>query len=447
MNRHGTKTLFQLCYPLFLNGFLSLAVTLADQMIISSYSDAAAAAISIANQVLGVAYDLSGLLAVGGVILVARSLGAGDEARARQIANVAIVANAALSLLIALVLVPAGPLVLSMINTPPEIVGDARVYIHVIAAAMVFNGFLSAAVAVLRAFGHVKAILLLGVFANVLYIGLEYALIHGWGPVPSLGVFGSALATLAVRVTGVLLLVWILARRLQLQRRSGLAARAWAALVRRLFMLSYPSVLDNMAYAFCQLIFVGFIAGLGVSAVLGRSYTLSLTAFLSLIVMTISQGNEVMVGWRVGAGDAAAARARALRSAAIAAVLATALAVVLYLFARPLIGLFTANEEVHASARQLLLLSIFLQPVTALNMVLFNSLKAAGDVLAPVVASQLVMWLVALPLAWVLTRHHGMGVAALWIVFIVEETLKSAYMLHRWLRGRWQPMGLAAAAA
>ena len=69
------KTLFQLCYPLFLNAFLTLGVTLADTMIISNYSDAAAAAVSIANQVLGVGYDLSTLLGVGAVILVSRALG------------------------------------------------------------------------------------------------------------------------------------------------------------------------------------------------------------------------------------------------------------------------------------------------------------------------------------------------------------------------------------
>ena len=92
MTNTTSKTLFQLCYPLFINAFLSLAVTLIDTMLISNYADAAAAAVSIANQVLGVAYDLSGLLAVGAVILVSRALGQGDEAQARAIATVTILA-------------------------------------------------------------------------------------------------------------------------------------------------------------------------------------------------------------------------------------------------------------------------------------------------------------------------------------------------------------------
>ena len=47
MTNTTSKTLFQLCYPLFINAFLSLAVTLIDTMLISNYADAAAAAVSI----------------------------------------------------------------------------------------------------------------------------------------------------------------------------------------------------------------------------------------------------------------------------------------------------------------------------------------------------------------------------------------------------------------
>ncbi len=433
-----TKTLFQLCYPLFLNSFLALAVTLVDTLIISNYSDAAAAAVSMANQVLGVFYDFAALLGVGGVILITQSLGKGDEARAREIASVTIVANAALGLLMALVLVLIGPSLLRMINTPPEILADAQLYVHVIAVAMVFHGFLMAAVACLRAFGQVMTILVLGIVANVLYLLLEYALIYGYGPIPELGVFGSALATLIVRVTGVAILAWVLVRHLRLRFRLRMAARRLAALFKRLFNLSYPSVLDNIAYGFYQLILVGFIAGLGVATVLGRSYTLTLTAFLTLIVMTVSQGNEVLVGYQVGAGNTEHAFRRAMRSSLLAAALATGMAAVLYLAAGPLIGMFTADPEIHRLGRELLFLTIFLQPVAALNAILFHSLKVTGDVYAPVIASQTIMWLVGLPLAYLAAVALGLGVVGLWYVYIVEETLKSGYMLHRWYNRRWR---------
>jgi len=438
MTSATSKTLFQLCYPLFLNSFLTLAVTLIDTLIISNYSDDAAAAVSIANQVLGVAYDFSALLGVGGVILISRSLGQEREAHARNIASVTIMANAALSLLIALVLLVAGPIVVELINTPAEIVDNAVLYINVIAVAMTFNGFLMAAVSALRAFGHVKTILVLGLLANVLYIVLEYVLIYGYGPIPELGVFGSALATLSVRVSGALLLVWVLTRNLQLRYRTGMSFKRLVILAKHLFNLSYPSVMDNVAYGFYQLFLVSFIAGLGVATVLSRSYTLALTSFLTLIVMTISQGNEVLVGYQFGAGRGADVYRRAIRSAGIAVFLATGVSVLFYLFSDQLIGLFTEDPEIHRMANALLFLTIFLQPVTTLNAILFHSLKATGDVYVPVIASQLVMWLVGFPLAYFVCIPLGQGVIGLWYVFILEESLKATFMFYRWSGGRWR---------
>jgi putative MATE family efflux protein len=302
----------------------------------------------------------------------------------------------------------------------------------------VFNGFLTAAVAVLRAFGHVKTILLLGVFANVLYIVLAYVLIYGYGPVPEWGVFGSALATLIVRVTGVLLLIWVLLRHLKLSRRVDLAAIGLKQLLKRLFNLSYPSVLDNVAYGFYQLTLVSFIASLGVATVLSRSYTLALNAFLTLIVMTISQGTEVLVGYRYGEGRSRGTWLRGMRSTVLAIVFATTVSVVFYLFSHTLIGLFTEDQDIHRLAKQLLWLTIFLQPVTALNTILFHALKVVGDVYVPVLVSQLVMWGVGLPLAYYLCIPMEIGVAGLWYVFILEEGLKGTFMWYRWSRGQWR---------
>ena len=89
-------------------------------------------------------------------------------------------------------------------------------------------------------------------------------------------------------------------------------------------------------------------------------------------------------------------------------------------------------------ANQLLFLTIFLQPVTVMNTILFHALKVTGDVYVPVVASQLVMWLVGFPLAYFVCISLGQGVIGLWYVFILEESLKATFMFYRWSGGRWR---------
>ncbi|MCW5626651.1 MAG: MATE family efflux transporter [Burkholderiales bacterium] len=445
------KTLVQLCLPLLLNSALGLVTTLIDTMIISAYSKNAAGSVSIANQILVVAYDFSVLLGVGAVILITHAIGRGDERPAREIASIAILANTAISVLIAVLLAIAGPSLVTYINTPPELVDDAVLYIYVIAIAIPFNGFLMASVACLRGFARTRTILVLGLFAFPAYLVVDYVLVLGAGPIPALGVLGSALATLIVRTAAVVMLLFVLNRMVGVSWRLPRPLRRVHDRVVELVKLSYPSVLDNVSYGFYQLVLVSFIAGFGVTAVLSRFYVMALTAFLAVIIMAISQGNEVLVGYRFGAGRHDDMHRRALQSSAASVTLATVLSIVAFLCSDVLVDLFTSDPDIHAQVRELLYLTIFIQPLSGLNTVLFHSLRVVGDVYAPVVFSQLVMWCGAMPLAYVFAVVLECGVAGLWYALILEEAVKALYMVYRWSRragngGRHLPRPVAVVA-
>jgi len=440
------KTLLRLSVPMLLNSALGLVTTLLDAVIISRFSKDAAGAVSIANQILTVAYDLSLLVGVGALVLITHALGRGDGREARDNAALALLANAALGAAIGVLLWFGAPALVHMLGTPELLRADAVRYVRIIAWAMPFHAFLMAGMACLRGFAQMRTILLLGLVAFPAYALLSWMLVLGPGPLPALGVQGSALATLVIRVASAGVLAVVLVRSLDLQW-PRLGARA-AALLRRMSALAAPSVLDNVSYGFYQLVLVSFIAGLGVTAVVSRFYTLALSAFLVVVVMAISQANEVLVGYRVGAGRSADLRQRAWQSGAVSALLATALGVLMWWASAPLTSLFSSDAEVHRQVRELLFLTIFIQPLTGLNTVLFHSLRVTGDVLPPVLFSQLAMWGVAAPLAWLLSVQLALGLPGLWYAFIAEETLKTLYMAWRWSRLRIAaalPMAAAAA--
>lgn len=426
------KTLFQLSLPLLVHAGLGMLVTVVDTMIIAAYSEDAAAAVSLANQILLVAFDMSALFGTGAVVMISRHLGRADFEAAKAVATTAVVANFAFSVVLGVALLGAGPWLAHAINTPDAVYADTVLYIRVGALTIVFNGLMMAATATLRGFGRTRTILVLGVAAYAVYLTSEYVLVFGFGPIPSLGVAGSALATLLVRVLAVTALALVLIRYLglragQLPRRDALRTR-----VRELFTLSYPVAADNLAYGVYQMVLVSFIARFGVVMVLARSFTLTLSSSLTVSLMALSQGNEVMVGYRYGARRLAAVYWCAMRAAGVATLLTTGLAVLLYLAAEPLFRLFTDDPEVIGLGRELLFLTIFVQPLSALNTILFHSLKTLGDVHVPVIATQVMMWGLSVPLAWWLAVYLGQGVLGLWWVLVLEEALKALFLLFRW---------------
>ncbi len=434
------KGLFRLAWPLLLLTALSIGAAFVDTLILSAHSPEAAAAVSLGNLVLEVSYELSAFLGVGTLVLIAQRLGRGDTGGAGNIAAIAIAANTLLGGALALLLLACAPWLAALVKTPAELLPDTVAYIRIIGVAMMFNGFLTAAAAVLRGFGRTVEILLLGIVGNALYLFLEYALLHGRFGLPEMGVQGAALATLAVRAAGVILMIAVLRRRLGLFRGSPLRVLSLLrnrAVTAKLLRLSLPTVANNVTANIHQLLIVSLIAVLGTSAVLTRSYTLTLSSLISLVLVAVSQGNETLIGYDKGAGDHLAARRRATRTALWTAAATTAFAALLWLFSPPLIALFTRDQAIAEGIRTLLLIGILIQPFSAAAAICHDSLRSAGDVVIPVLYQLAAAWLLALPLAWWLVEKSGLGVTGLWLALLAAESFKCAVLFTRWRRMRW----------
>ncbi|MGR3742653.1 MAG: MATE family efflux transporter [Pseudooceanicola nanhaiensis] len=432
MTTLANKTLFQLSYPLFLQSLVMFGVMIADMSIWSAHSPDTAAALSVAGQVVRIAVELSTVLGIGAVIVISRQLGRNDPDGARLTAEVACAANAVVGIGIGLALAILGPLALHLMALSPGIEADGASYLWLFSGATVFLCFGQAAVSALRGFGMSRTVMVLGVFGAVFYLALEYVLVLGWGPVEPLGATGAGLANLLTRATVAGVLAVVVIRRLDLR----LKLRAWLAhlgLVREMTGLALPSVSDFIAYGFYQMIVVGLIATQGEVEILARAYVMIAMSFLTLVIMAVCQGSEVLISFRLGEGDPASARRQGVSSAIVATVLSTFCAVILFAAAGPFVGLFTDDPAVHRLSRDLLWLTIFLQPCFSVNMILFHALRALRDVRWPVIVSQGLSWGLGLPLAWYLCIHQGHGVIGVWYALIVEELAKASAMTFRWL--------------
>ncbi|OLP46770.1 MATE family efflux transporter [Rhizobium oryziradicis] len=430
------KTLFRLSLPMFVHSLLTFVVMLSEMLIVSAYSTDAAAAVAIARQVLQVVFEISSMVGIGAVILISHSLGRGDEEGARQIAALAVLTNTLIGLLIGGLLFLCGPVTLRILDVPASIVDDASLYLSVAAAAMAFNALASAAISCLRAFGSSRVIVMTGLVLSVIYIGATYVLVLGAGPIPPLGVTGAAYATLGSRMAMALMFGLAVYCVLGLRLVSG-PFKVQFLRVRRMLVLAFPSVSDYIGYGFYQLVLLGFVAGYGVSSVLSRTYVMLAMTFLVLVIMAVSQGNEVLVGYRWGEGRRQDAYRQALRSSFAASLATTTIALLFWLFSAQYLGLFGQTGEVLKLSKDLLLLTIFIQPGFAFNTVLLHSLRAVGDARVPVIVSIGLTWGLGLPLAWLFCVHAGYGVEGVWYALIIEETLKAGFMLARWQARGW----------
>ncbi|MBX3142779.1 MAG: hypothetical protein KF813_03400 [Trueperaceae bacterium] len=435
-SRFERKSMLQLSWPLLVVTLLTLLGALGNVAILSAASAELNAAVATANQLLGVLYDISVIFSIGALVVIAQHLGAGRTEEAKRAAGTALRASGILGVALALFIALAGPLLLVAVNTPPELLAEARRYLWVVAAGLAFNAYIVAATAVLRAYGQTVSILILGAVVNVLDIALLFLFVL----VLDLGAAGAALPTLLVRGIGVILLESMVRRTTGtglVPALRGSASQWWREHLPRMTRLSVPTVLENGAFNLAVVACVSFLNRYGTEAINARSYALTLTALVTGIILALAQGNETIVGWDVGARELRAAKSRTLRTAALTAAVAALLAALLYFGAEAALAIFDPDSATLAGARQALMISIVLLPASAYVSVVYGALRSAGDVVVPMVYSIAASALVMLPLSWFLMERQGMGVAGMFWALAASEAVKAALLAGRWVRGSW----------
>lgn len=213
--------------------------------------------------------------------------------------------------------------------------------------------------------------------------------------------------------------------------------------LRKLLKIGIPSAGEQLSYNISQMVITYFIAIMGAQALTTKVYTQNITMFILLFGTAISQGTQILIGRYIGAKQFDNAYDRCMKSLYWALGIAAGTSVIMSLFSKQLIGIFSQNPDIIATASMLIVMTIILEPGRSFNVIIINSLRAAGDAKFPVYMAMISMWGIGLPLAYLFGIHLGFGLAGVWISFIADEWVRGILMYRRWRSRIWIQKGMA----
>jgi len=412
----------------------------ADTLMLSQYSDDAVAAVGVSNQLLSVIIVMFGFIATGTSILVAQYLGANDERKANRFAIVSLFANVIIGILLSIILFFFSEPLLRMMNLPPELLKDATIYLVMVGGFSFIQALIMTIGAILRSYSFTKDAMYVTIGMNILNIVGNYLFLFGPFGFPVLGVTGVAIATILSRAIGVIILLYLLYKRLDGNLHFSFLRKFPKYEVKSLLKIGIPTAGEHLSYNASQLLITYFIATMGTEALTTKVYAQNIMMLVLLFSIAIGQGTQILVGYQVGANKLEEAYRRCMRSLKIAIAVSTGMGIIFYLLSDQLLSIFTSNPEIIATGSLLLLLTIILEPGRAFNLVVINCLRAAGDVRFPVYLGILSMWGVAVTVSYTLGIYWGLGLVGIWIAFILDEWLRGILMLWRWRGRKWQQM-------
>jgi Na+-driven multidrug efflux pump len=130
---------------------------------------------------------------------------------------------------------------------------------------------------------------------------------------------------------------------------------------------------------------------------------------------------------------------KVIRRATVVAVIYAAAA---WMLSEWVLGIFTHDEAVKHLGRSLLLVSVFLEPARAVNIITGFTLKTVGDAKFPLIIGMVFIWGI-LPVVLYVNRVWGLSLVGFWMCFAADEIIRAGINLWRWHTGKWRGMGIA----
>ncbi|UOR11008.1 MATE family efflux transporter [Halobacillus amylolyticus] len=445
MTKQGKLTknelsLFALTWPIFVEVLLHMLMGNADTLMLSQYSDAAVAAVGVANQVLVVIIVMFGFVATGTGIIVAQYLGANSSKSASEVVVTALSVNFLFGLALSLVLFLFGKPILLVMNLPEELIEQALNYLKIVGGFSFVQALIMTVAASLRSYSFTKDAMYVTMGMNALNVIGNYLFIFGPFGFPVLGVTGVAIATSVSRSIGLVVLLVLIVRRIDEKLPLSMLFTFPRHHIRSLLKIGIPSAGEHLAYNMSQMMIMYFIAMMGTEAITTKVYTQNLMIFIFLFSIASGQGTQILIGRYIGAKRVDDAYTRCLTSLKMAMVISVSAAIAFSILSDRLFSIFTTDPDIITLGGTLLAMTIILEPGRAFNLVVINSLRATGDVKFPVYMGIISMWGISVPLAYVAGIVFDWGLVGVWLAFIVDEWLRSVIMLIRWRSRVWERM-------
>jgi putative MATE family efflux protein len=300
---------------------------------------------------------------------------------------------------------------------------------------------------VLRGAGDSRTPFIYLALAVALDIGLNPLLIFGWGPVPRMGIAGSALATLIAQGVSFAALVLHLYRihHFLCIRRGELRLFIvdWS-LVRLLVTKGLPMGLQMFVVSSSMIALVSLVNRFGSEETAGFSAALQLWNYVQMPALAIGAAVSSMAAQNVGAGRWDRVNRVAVTGVIFNLVSGGALIAVIYALNRAALSLFLPAHgmalelAVHLNTIVLWSFALF-----GMSLVLYGVVRATGAVMPPLIMLALALWGIRVPFAYALVdRLHA---DAIWWSFpvasIASVTMASLYYQF----GNWRKVQLGIA--
>lgn len=428
------KRILGIAIPVMIQNGITNLVNLLDNVMIGSLGTEALSAVSIVNQFVFIFNLLIFGASSAAGIFTAQYHGYGDHEGVRSTARFKLLINTAASIICIALFLLLDDQLISLFLHDGSAEGDLALtlalgkdYLRVAVIGFIPFALSNVYLSTLRETGETVVPMYASIAAVATNCIGNAILIFGLLGAPALGVVGAAIATTLSRFVELgIMVVYAHTHTDKCPFAKGLyrTMRIPRVLFGRIAIKGLPLMFNELFWSLAVTMRNQCYATRGLDVVAAQTVAMTVHNFVSVIWMSIGFSIAIIVGNLLGAGKVEEARDTGNKMIALSVAVGVGLGGVMVALSRVFPLLFGVDPAVFELSAFMLVVLGILTPVMALCHASYFTLRTGGRIIITVLLDAVFMWVVAVPIAFCLSRFTDMSIQPLFILSQLAELIK-----------------------
>ena len=438
--KENIKITIDMAWPAIVESFFVAFAGLVDSLMVSSLGSYAVAAVGLTTQPKFVGLSLFFATNVAISALVARRRGEGRQDAANRILYTALIFIIVAAVVLSTVLVVFASPIIAFCGSAPETHDGAVLYFRMIMGGMIFNCIQMGINSAQRGAGNTKITMRTNITSNTINIIANYLLIGGKFGFPALGIKGAALATVLGTVVACVMSILSILKKdgfisvhYILQNRIKPAFSTFINMVKVGYSVFFEQILMRIGFMLTSIM----AANQGTDAMAAHQVGMNIMGLSFSFGDGLQATTVALIGRSLGAGDKELAKEYGRICKLLGGIISVCLAVIYFVGARPLYGLFFKEEHIITLGVGIMRVIIFVVVFQISQVIYMGCLRGAGDTAYTAMASTISVTIIRTAISFLCGYTLGLGITGIWLGVLGDQVSRFIFASVRFKQGKW----------
>lgn len=428
-----SKVIFLFAIPMLLGNLFQQLYSIVDSIIVGNLlGKEALAAVGASFPVIFVLISLVIGVSIGSTIVIAQYFGAKDFVNVKKAIDSLLIFLFFAAIIITVIGVVFSEHIFRLMDLPEKIIPDAVAYFNIFLFGLILMFGYNAISSILRGLGDSKTPLYFIIISTILNIILVYLFVS----VFKWGIKGSAIATVIAQGVSFFLGVFYLNKYHDIVNFSIRNIKFHKEVFMQSLKIGIPSGLQQTFVAMGMMALLKFVNGFGTDTIAAYTVAGRIDSFAMLPAMNFSMALSTFVGQNAGAGRFDRVKSgyhATLVMSSVVSLLGTFVAIV---FGSEIMSVFNHDPNVIAIGHRYLIIVCSFYILFSVMFSASGVIRGAGDTLIPMFITLFSLWILRIPISYILSKHMGSD-GIWWSIPIAWAFGMTASMIY-YSTGKWK---------